>query len=60
MNKVDFDKDAATTDATGNVTAKNQNGLDSRGRPRKTWRFGDSLAGVQPTKVAGVQPMHVT
>ncbi len=47
----DIDKKHATKDAYGNVTARNQYGLDAKGRPRKeAWKFGDSLADVKPDK----------
>ncbi len=43
----DYDKKHATKDGYGNVTAKNQAGIDAKGKP---WRFGDSLTDVKPTK----------
>ena len=49
----DHDKKHATKDAYGNVTAKDQHGLDHKGRPRKSgrsWCFGDSLKGVKPNR----------
>lgn len=49
--KADYDKNHATKDGYGNVTANDQNGIDVKGRPRKkSWRFGDSLKNVKPTK----------
>jgi hypothetical protein len=51
----DYDKKHADADAYGNVTAKNQHGLDADGKPRKTsdnWKFGDSLADVKPAKIS--------
>ena len=30
-----FDKANATRDAYGNITAKNQDGIDAKGKPRK-------------------------
>lgn len=49
----DFDKKHATKDAYGNITAKNQHGIDAKARPRKSWRFGDDLFAdsVTPTKI---------
>jgi len=35
MNKVDYDKKHATKNADGDITAKNQNGVDVKGRPHK-------------------------
>ena len=32
-SKPDYNKKHATTDRFGNVTAKNQNGIDAKGRP---------------------------
>lgn len=51
----DFDPEHATSDNYGNVTAKNQDGIDAKARPLKSptpdnWQFGDSLADVKPTK----------
>lgn len=44
-----IDKKHATRDGHGNVTAKNQNGIDVNGKPiKKPWQFGDSLADVKP------------
>ena len=50
-----IDKKHATKDSHGNITAKNQNGIDAKGKPikNKTWQFGDSLADVKPDTVAG-------
>ena len=57
MRTPEIDKKNATKDRHGNVTAKNQNGLDVNGKPResdnKTWQFGDSLANIEPNTVAG-------
>ncbi len=51
----DFDPEHATSDEYGNVTAKNQNGVDAKAKPiksdNKNWQFGDSLADVKPTKI---------
>ncbi len=51
----DFDERYATKDKYGNITAKNQNGVDAKGRPLKVfikpWRFGDSTANIKPTKI---------
>ncbi len=49
----DFDPKHATKDEYGNVTAKNQNGVDVKAKPIKSdnWKFGDSLADVKPTKM---------
>lgn len=56
MRTPEIDKKHAVKDKYGNVTAKDQNGLDSKGKPRKsdnkTWRFGDDLADVKPNKIA--------
>lgn len=54
-SKPDHDKKHATTDKLGNVTAKNQNGIDAKTKPRKgptsdNWKFGDSLKDVKPDK----------
>jgi hypothetical protein len=53
----DYDRKHADADAYGNVTAKNQNGIDADGKPIKVkgptsdkWEFGDSLADVKPIK----------
>ena len=51
----DFDKKYAVRDKYGNITAKNQDGIDAKAAPRKSdnklWRFGDSLSGVKPNKI---------
>ncbi len=46
------DKKHAVSDEYGNVTAKNQHGIDAKARPRKSdnWKFGDSLKDVKPDK----------
>lgn len=46
----DHDKKHATKDEYGNVTANNQAGIDAKGKPRKSWQFGDFLKDVRPTK----------
>jgi len=50
----DHDNKHAIKDSYGNVTAKDQNGIDAKGRPikKKAWQFGDSLADVTPTKIS--------
>lgn len=49
----DIDSKHATKDAYGNVTAKDQGGIDAKGKPKKkAWQFGDSLKDVKPTKTS--------
>ncbi len=47
----EHDKNHAAKDKHGNITAKNQNGIDAAGKPlKKPWKFGDSLADIKPEK----------
>ena len=62
--KAEYDKNHATKDGHGNVTANNQNGVDAKGRPRKSdnknWRFGDSLKNVKPKPSADGLGLGIT
>jgi len=55
MKKVDYSRNVAEL-VNGIPTAKNQNGIDATGKPKKSdnknWRFGDSLRDVKPGKIA--------
>lgn len=48
----DHDGKHATKDSYGNITAKDQNGITAKAKPRKKgWQFGDSLADVKPDRI---------
>ncbi len=50
MRTAEHDSKHATKDAYGNVTAKDQHGLDHKGKPRKksdNWKFGDPPADAE-------------
>jgi hypothetical protein len=56
LTMADYDSKHASKDAYGNITAKDQHGIDQNAKPRKSdkksWEFGDSLTNITPDKIA--------
>ena len=53
-----FDDENATRDRYGNITAKNQNGIDATGEPRKSARQAFLDADEKDTRVLKRKPLN--
>ena len=53
-----FDAENATRDRHGNITAKNQHGIDATGEPRKSARQAFLDADEKDTRVSKRKPLN--